>query len=76
MDEKQKDEIAKLLNLLMIDVSWLAMQENQVDAAKRMTKIIMSIADALDGESVNAKQIAYLLYDDEISVGLLDDLNF
>ena len=76
MDEKQKVEIAKLLNLLMFDVSWLAMQEKQADTAKRMTKIIMSIANALDGESVNAKQIAYLLYDDEISVGLLDNLIF
>ena len=71
----QKTEIANLLALLLNDIYWLSISsvgENHIDELKRMSKVIGLIISAFDNNPINAKQIATLLYDKELSAGLLD----
>ena len=75
----QKTEIAKLLGLLLYDVTWLSMdttKELDQETLVRMAKIIALISNALDGETINANQIARLLFTNEVQLGLLDYMDF
>ena len=73
MDHQQKSEIIKLLGLLAYDISWILIgSENHSKELKRMMKILRLIESALDNDPINAKRIATLLYDDDLSAGLLD----
>lgn len=72
----QKKEMRGLLTLLINDLSWLAYSEYVVENHKkeltRMLKVTGLIASVLKDEVVNSKQVAELLYDEEISAGLLN----
>lgn len=74
----QKIEIVKLLQLLTYDITWLSIDaphESDRKALQRMLKVVMEIANALDGETINAEKIAWLLYTEDIQLGLLDILS-
>ena len=68
-------EIEQLLRLLIYDIAWLstkADRKSDQESLQRMSKIVGEISHALDGETINAKETASLLYSKDIQFGLLD----